>query len=84
MRRIEFGRVVLGLIILAFGGFLVLVNLQLTSYDILGLWPLLLIVPGVILLSLAVVLNPQESKPLRPMHHDSRFPDEVHRGPLLW
>jgi len=84
MRKIDFGRIALGLIILAFGGFLVIVNLRLTSYEILGLWPLLLIVPGVVLLSLAVVLNPQESKPLRPMHGESRFPDEIHRGPLLW
>jgi len=86
LRRVDSGRIVLGLVILALGGFLILINLQLSSYEILGLWPLFLIVPGVLLLSLAIVLNPsRESKPLRPLHGDAYFPDELHhRGPLIW
>ncbi len=73
------------MVVLALGGFLVLVNLRLSRYEILGLWPLLLIVPGVVLLSLAVVVSPQDQRPnpLRPTHADDDYP-EVHRGPLLW
>lgn len=82
MRRLDIGRLALGLVILGLGGFLVLINLQLTSYEIIGLWPLLLIVPSVILLSLAVIVTPQESKPLRPMHGDTY--DDLHRRTLIW
>jgi hypothetical protein len=84
--KVDAGRILLGLVILALGGFLVLVNLQLSSHQILGLWPLFLIVPGVGLLSLAVILSPsRESKPLRPLHGDASLPDEMHhRGPLIW
>jgi len=82
--RIDVGRVLVGLFILAIGGFLVLVNLQLSSFRIVGLWPLLLIVPGVVLLSLAVVVGVPETRPLRPLHGDT-YPDQVqHQGPLIW
>ncbi len=78
------GRILLGLFILAVGGFLVLINLQLSSFQVVGLWPLLLIVPGVVLLSTAVVLSPPPTQPLRPLHGDTRFPDQFHQGPLVW
>lgn len=86
MRTTDAGRVLLALLILAIGGFLVLVNLQLSSFEVVGLWPLFLIVPGVVMLSLAVVVTPRQSRPhpLRPLHGDPTFPDQFHQGPLVW
>jgi hypothetical protein len=85
VRKLDFGRVLLGLLILAIGGFLVLINLQLMSFEVVGLWPLFLIVPGAVLLSLAVILAPREGQasPLRPLHGDT-YPDQFRQGPLVW
>ncbi len=85
MRSTDGGRIIVALLILAIGGFLVLVNLQLSSFDVVGLWPLLLIVPGAVLLSVAVVLAPPAGRTtaLRPLHGET-FPDQLHQGPLVW
>lgn len=84
MRKVDTGRVLLGLFILAIGGFLTLINLQLSSFDVVGLWPLFLIIPGVVLLSLAVILTPPQTRALRPLHGDTTFPDQFNQGPLVW
>ncbi len=86
MRKVDGGRILLGLLIVAVGGFLTLISLQLYSYGIMGLWPLALIVPGIIMLSLAVVLNPstETRTPLRPLHQED-YPEQMHHhGPLVW
>jgi len=81
LRKREGGRVFLGLLILSIGAFLTLVNLQLASLQVVGLWPLFLIIPGSVALSLAVMITPPESRPLRPLHGD---PDQFRGGPLVW
>lgn len=84
MRNTDGGRILLALLILAIGTFLVLVNLQLSSFEVVGLWPLFLIVPGAVMLSLAVVVTPPQSRPLRPLHGEPTYPDQMHQGPLVW
>lgn len=87
MGKLDLGRVFLGFVILAVGGFLVLVNIKLTSFEIVGLWPLLLIVPGAVFLCLAVIMAPPQapqSRPLRPLHGEAGMPPEMHQGPLIW
>lgn len=86
MRHTDIGRVLLALLILAIGGFLVLVNLQLSSFQVVGLWPLLLIVPGAVMLSVAVAASPTHSRPnpLRPLHGETTLPDQFNQGPLVW
>lgn len=75
----------MALLILAIGGFLVLVNLQLSSFEVVGLWPLFLIIPGAVMLSIVVISSPAhaQTSTLRPLHGDPTFPDQF-QGPLVW
>jgi len=56
LRNTDAGRILLGLLILTIGAFLVLINLQLSSFQVVGLWPLFLIVPGAIMLSMVIIV----------------------------
>jgi membrane-bound ClpP family serine protease len=84
LRNTDGGRILLGLLILAIGAFLVLINLQLSSFKVVGLWPLFLIVPGAIMLSMVIIVSPPQTRPLRPLHGESSYPDQFHQGPLVW
>ena len=65
LRNTDAGRILLGLLILTIGAFLVLINLQLSSFEVVGLWPLFLIVPGAIMLSMVIIVSPPQSSGIR-------------------
>jgi len=33
---------------------------------------------------MVIIVSPPQTRPLRPLHGESSYPDQFHQGPLVW